>query len=79
LKTLSKLARNKENWLSSDPVLYCAIGGPIQELSKLVAVATGRMAMAGAEALHPFSEGLLLDLVQKRWVAGRENEAGSST
>jgi hypothetical protein len=76
LKTLSKLARNKENWLSSDPVLYCAIGRPIPELSKLVAVATGGMAMAEAEAPRPFSEGLLPDLVQKRWVAGRENKAG---
>jgi hypothetical protein len=34
------------------------------------------MATAGAEALPPFSEGLCLDLVQKQWVAGRENKIG---
>ncbi len=60
--------------LSSDLVLYCAISGPIQELSKLAADVTGGMATAGAEATRLFSEGLLPDLVQKRWVAGRENE-----
>ncbi len=63
--------------LSSNLVQYCAISGPIQELSELAADAADGMVKAGAEALPPFSEGLLLDLVQKRWVAGRENEAGS--
>jgi hypothetical protein len=76
-KALWKSAKKEVNLLSSNLVQYCAISGPIQELSKLAANATDGMATVGAEALPPFSEGLLPDLVQKRWVAGRENEAGS--
>jgi hypothetical protein len=49
------------------------------ESCELAAEATGGMATAGAEAWCPFSEGLLPDLVQKRWVAGKENEAGFLT
>jgi hypothetical protein len=69
-----KSARKNKYWLSLDPVSNCTISGPIQELSKLVAVATVGMAMAEAEDPHPFSEGVLLERDQKIWVAGRVNE-----
>jgi hypothetical protein len=75
-EALWKSAKKEVNSLSSNLVQYCAISGPIQEPSKLAADATDGMATAGSEAPPPFSEGLLPDLVQKRWVAGRENEAG---
>jgi hypothetical protein len=64
------------HWTLSDTVQSV---DQFKKLSKLAADATGGMATTGAEAPRPFSEGLLLDLVQKRWVAGKENEAGSLT
>jgi hypothetical protein len=72
------LARKEEDWLSSDPVLYCAISGLIQKLSKLVAVARGGLATAEAEAPCPFSEGVLPDLDQKTW-AWKRKDVGSLT
>ncbi len=73
-----KLARKEENRLSLDPVLYYAISGPIQELSKHVAVATSVMATAEAETPRPFSEGVLPDLDQKTWALKRK-DVGSLT
>ncbi len=60
--------RNKLDILSH---IYCAISGTIRELSK-VAVATDGMATVGAVSSRPLSYGLLLDIVQKSRVVGRE-------
>jgi hypothetical protein len=66
------LARKEENWLSSVPVLYCVNSGLTRALSELVGVATG----FAVEARVILLEGVIPDLVQKTWVAGRVKEDG---
>jgi hypothetical protein len=68
------LARKEENWLSSVPVLYCDNSGLTRELNELVVVATD----FAVEARIILLEGVIPDLVQKTWVAGRVKEDGFS-
>ena len=54
--------------------MYCVNSGLTRELSELVVVATG----FAVEARVILLEGVIPDLVQKTWVAGRVKEDGFS-